>query len=164
MSRCRFVQPEITRLFLVDVHRRALAEREAKPALTADEQTQKATDLDALQAKVVAAEADGDFLDVKRQLTTGEERKVFTNLVKTMHAGEPVELDPAQIGTTKIMAYVLSWSFVDANGAPVPFSESALNNLEPESYNEIRDAIEAHVAAVEAARLERKNDRTIAST
>jgi hypothetical protein len=155
MSRCRFVQPEVVRLHLVDVHRRALAALDdtATPSARA-----------ALEARLTAAEADGDFIDVKKELTAGEQRSVFTNLVKTMHAGEKAELNPQQIGTTKILAYVIGWSFVDANGAPVPFSESALNNLDTESFAEITQAIDAHEEAIEKARDARKNARTIANT
>jgi hypothetical protein len=158
MKRCRFVQPEITRLFLVDVHRRALAARDALPAVTDDEQKQKATDLEALRRRVELAEDDGDFLDVKKELTAGEARKVYTNLIKTMHAGEKAQLEPANVGITKILAYVLSWSFVDKAGAPVPFGESALNNLDSESYAEVVAAIDAHEEAIDAARAARKNE------
>lgn len=168
MSRCRFVQPEVTRLFLVDVHRRALAAFQAQPldlaTLTEDAKIKLFEQREALQSKIDAAEADGDFLDVKKQLTSGEQRAVFTNLVKEWTAGERAELNPAQVGTTKILAYVIGWSFVDANGAPVPFSESALNNLDPESFAEITQAIDAHEEATDKARAERKNVPTIANT
>jgi len=101
--------------------------------------------------------SDGDYLDVKRELTAGEQRGVFTDLIKTMHAGEAAELDPKLVGTTKIVAYVLAWSLTDAAGQPVPFSEAALNNLTPEDFAEIAKAIDDHEAAVEKARAARKN-------
>jgi len=160
MARCRFVQPETVRLYLADVHRRALMALKAQPA--SDPPTPE--DMARAEARLAQAEADGDFVDAKKQLTAGEQRGVFTDLIKTMHAGEAADLDPKRVGTTKILAYVLGWSFVDASGKPVPFSEAALNNLEPSSFAEIAQAIDDHEAAVEQARAERKNDQVGAIT
>lgn len=101
--------------------------------------------------------SDGDFVDIKKELTAGEERHVFTDLIKTMRAGENAELDPARIGITRVLAYALAWSFVDSNGQPVPLSEAAINNLDKATFAELTKAIDDHDAAVEKARAERKN-------
>lgn len=114
MSRCRFVQPELTRLSL----------------------------------------SQGDFIDVKKQLNAGEQRRVFGRMVRDMTPGEKVTLDPEQVGRTKLVEYIVGWSFTGADGQPVPFSESALDNLNTETYAELIKAIDAHETAQEA---ERKN-------
>jgi len=101
--------------------------------------------------------SDNDFIDVKRELTAGEQRSIFTTLVKEMKVGEQAMLDPKLVGLTKILAYLVAWSFVDSDGRPVPVSESAVNNLDVDSYSEIEKMIDAHDAAMETARAERKN-------
>ncbi len=157
MSRCRFVQPAIVRLPLVDVHRRALATLEETKAVTKDAQDKKATDLEALRATVAEAEADADWIDVKGELNAGEQRHLFSGLVKEMVAGEKVTLDPEQVGLTKIVEYVVGWSFVNADGRAEPVSESAIENLDTETFREVSEAIDWHEAQVEKARSTRKN-------
>ncbi len=57
--RCRFVQPEIVRLYLAE---------------------------------------NADYIDVKKELTAGEQRHIFSGIVKAMHLGEKTTLDPDQVG------------------------------------------------------------------
>jgi hypothetical protein len=101
--------------------------------------------------------SDGDWIDVKRELNAGEQRRVFTSLVKTMQAGEKPELNPEQVGKTKLLEYIIGWSLCDANGKPVPFTPTALDAVDPETYTEITKAVDAHEDAAEKARDERKN-------
>lgn len=117
MARCRFVQPDVTRLAL----------------------------------------SDGDYIDVKKELNASEQRRVFSRLVKTMHFSEKPEIDPEQVGLSKVVQYIVGWSFTDAAGKPVPFSEAALDNLDGETYGEIVKVIDAHDDAVTAERDARKN-------
>ena len=88
--------------------------------------------------------SDGDWIDVKKELNAGEQRRVFTNLVKTMQAGEKPELNPEQVGKTKILEYVVGWSFRDGADKPVPFSATALDNVDPDTYAEIMAAVDVH--------------------
>lgn len=112
-----------------------------------------------VQPEVVRlALSDGDYLDVKKQLTAGEQRKAFTDQVKSMHLGDKAEIEPFRIGITRILAYVVGWSFVDQDGHPVPFSESAVNNLETDTYNEINDALNVHEELLEKEKVARKNE------
>ena len=99
--------------------------------------------------------SDGDWIDVKHELNTGEVRRVFTEMIKEQQAGALAVINPERVGITKILAYVVGWSFIDDAG-PVPFSESALTHLEIDTFHEIQDAIEAHDAAREDEREERK--------
>ena len=102
--------------------------------------------------------SDGDYIDVKRELNAGEQRRVFSRLVKTMHFSEKPEIDPEQVGLSKVVEYIVGWSFLDAAGKPVPFSEASISNLDGETYGEIVKAIDAHDDAVTAARDARKNE------
>ena len=97
--------------------------------------------------------SDGDWLEVKKELNAGEQRRVFTSLVRHMHMDGKAELNPYQVGKTKILAYVVDWSLTDQQGNRAKFSEAALDSIDPASYKEINDAVDKHDEAAEAARL-----------
>jgi hypothetical protein len=101
--------------------------------------------------------SDGDFINIKRELNTGEQRRVFSRFVKEARSGERFVLDPEQVGLTKIVEYLIGWSFVDASGAPVDVSEEAIKSLDVDTFKEIKEAIDQHEAKVDAERSARKN-------
>ena len=101
--------------------------------------------------------SDGDWIDVKKELNAGENRRVFTRLVKKMHFNEKAEVDPDQVGLSKVIEFIVGWSLLDTAGKPVPVSEAAINNLDGETYAEIVKAIDAHEAASDKAREDLKN-------
>jgi hypothetical protein len=87
-------------------------------------------------------EAGRDWLDVKHELTTGE----------LLEMGEATRTGPgAAAPLVRIETYVVAWSFVDADGRPVPFTRGALQQLRPPIFKAINEAIVKHVSAVEAA-------------
>jgi len=101
----------------------------------------------------------GEWIDVKGELNAGEARRVFSSLVKEMNAGEMTKLDPDRVGLTKIIAYVVGWSLLNRDGRPEPLDESAIDNLDLDTYQEIAAAVDLHDSACEARRNARKNDR-----
>lgn len=159
-KRSRFVQPQIVRLYLADVHKRA---RHTLIESATPEKPVPPDDLADADAAVAQAEADADWVDVKAELNAGETRAVFTDTVKHMQAGERATIDPQQVGITKLLQYVLAWSFTDADGRVIPFSASALNNLNVESFNEVYAAVDWHDDQVDQRRKERKNAQGIRS-
>lgn len=100
--------------------------------------------------------SDGDWIEVKKELNAGEHRRVFGRLVKDMRAGERAQLDPEQVGLTKVVEYLVAWSLED-NGKPVEITEGAINSLDAQTFGEIVKAIDAHEAAVDAEIEARKN-------
>lgn len=155
-KRCRFVQPDRVRLYLVDVHKRALEKliaAKASPDDCAD-----------AEAAVTQAESDADWVDVKAELNAGETRRIFTDIVKELHEGEQAVLDPHQVGLTKMLQYIIGWSFVDQDGRIEPFSVEALNSLNTDSFRELSAAIDWHDEQVGMKRTERKNVHTSEST
>jgi len=166
-KRNRFIAPEVVRIQLAEVQRRAHQllittgppQPDGKPARPAT-----AAEIETSAARVRQAEEDADWIDVKAELNAGEARQVYTDLVVDMRQGERVQLDPKKVGLTKILAYVVGWSFTDATGKPVPFSEAALLNLSPEDYAEVDAAVSAHETTSEKARAERKNGQGSASS
>lgn len=115
-----------------------------------------------VQPEVVRLDlSDGDWLDVRKELTTGEARKAMARTIKTMRADGRIEPDIEMVGRAEISAYIVDWSFVDGKDKRVPFSESALDNLTQADYAEIETAVRAHIAAVEE---ERKNSQSGSSS
>jgi hypothetical protein len=110
----------------------------------------------------------GDWLLVKKHLTAGEQRQMFKRML-TAKDGTAVE--PISVGLSKMVAYLLDWSITDADDKPVVIRDqpdeviaSALDNLDVDSFREIRQAIEAHDEAMDAAREAEKNDQAGEST
>lgn len=103
--------------------------------------------------------SDGDWIDVKKELNAGEQRRVFSRLVKAMHFNEKAEVDPEQVGLSKVVEFLVGWSFTDSGGKPVPVSEAAIGNLDGATYAEIVKAVDAHEEASDKARDERKNEK-----
>ena len=99
--------------------------------------------------------SDGDWIDVRRVLTVGEERAMHS-LTVSYRADGTADLDP--IGTfAPAASYITGWSFVSAdNGLPIPWMVNAklkarcevLSTLDPATMDEIDAAIRAHREAV----------------
>jgi hypothetical protein len=108
--------------------------------------------------------SDNDFIDVKAELNAGETHKVWSDMVRGgIKPGEPAELDPERVGRTRLLAYILSWSFVDFDGRPLPVSEATLMLFTNHKYRELADAINQHEAEQDQRRAERQQDPIIAT-
>ena len=59
----------------------------------------------------------GDWILVKKHLTAGETRRVFRRMIRQGATGD--EIDSLQVGLSKMIVYLLDWSFHDADGNPV---------------------------------------------
>jgi len=100
--------------------------------------------------------SDDEWIDVKRELNAGEQRRVFAGMVRDMRAGERTTLDPELVGKTRLVEYIVAWSFVDFDGRPEPVGESAIDALDMDTYREIDDALDAHEQTISDARDARK--------
>jgi hypothetical protein len=100
----------------------------------------------------------GDTITVKKRLSSGEERKMIRRGIS--YTAEGVRsFDPIDGGVSKILAYLVDWTFHGLDGTLVPIRdqppsvvEAALDLLDPGSYTEVLRAIEAHEAAMTAER------------
>lgn len=111
-----------------------------------------------VQPEVVRLDlSDGDWLDVRKELSTGEARRAMAKTIKTMRADGRIEPDLEMLGRAEIAAYIVDWSFVDGHDKRVPFMDAAMDNLTQDAYSEIETAVRAHIAAVED---ERKNSKS----
>jgi len=97
----------------------------------------------------------GDWLSVKKQLTAGEQRRAFARTMKTVKAGQPIEVDLEKAGLSNVVEYLVDWSFTDEAGAhvairdmPADYVMDVLNNLDIDTFNEITQAIDQHEKTV----------------
>ena len=97
----------------------------------------------------------GDWLIVKKHLTAGETRAVFARMMR--ESGDAI--DPVRVGLSRIVGYLLDWSFQDADGKPLVIRDqpenvvvSMLNNIDPDAFTEVLKAIDTHDAAMEVER------------
>jgi hypothetical protein len=109
----------------------------------------------------------GDFLIVKRRLTAGEQREAYARLY-VAGADGVFHVNPIELGRTTMIAYLVDWSFTDDDGIPIVIRGlsagelgAVLDGLDPESFAEIRLAIEAHEAAITREREAEKKTRDV---
>ncbi len=108
--------------------------------------------------------SDGDTIEIKKELTVGEQKQMFTHAIKRMGGvmGEgrgEWDMDPVLLGFAKVEAYLIGWSFaedvLDNDGKPVmennkpvtkpvDFSPEAIQSIDETTYSEIEEAIDKH--------------------
>ena len=112
--------------------------------------------------------SNGDTLTVKRRLTAGELRDQLNQSYQVYE--DRRVFNPTTAGLALCVAYLVDWSLTDSTGVLVTIRgqardvvEAALNNLDPDDFKEIKQAIEAHEKAMDAERAAAKNGRSGAS-
>ncbi len=107
----------------------------------------------------------GDWLLVKKHLTAGEQRRIFSRMYRSLGTGI-VEVDPLQTGLSKMVEYLLDWSITDGEGRPIVIRDqpvevvvAALEAIDPEDFQEFLTAIDTHDAAMAEARAQEKKLR-----
>lgn len=89
---------------------------------------------------------EGDWLDLKQELTVGEARGVlFGTLIEQADGSYRRDLDAAVMA--RLLAYIVAWSFVDEAGKPVPVSADAINALDVSTLTELIAAVNKHEAS-----------------
>lgn len=101
--------------------------------------------------------SDGDWIDVKRELTAGEYHAFLLDLSDR----KPF---------AKILAYVLAWSFVGLEGQPLPYAglseddrRDIVRSLDKATVRELIATLDRHEVAQDAA-LEEKKRMTATSS
>lgn len=98
--------------------------------------------------------SDGDWIEVKKELTTGDDKKrEAAGLVPTLIDGKVVHATDWEVYEIERNAiWITAWSFRDAKDTPVLLSVDAIRALDTDTFKEISDAINAHVEAIAAAK------------
>lgn len=100
--------------------------------------------------------SDGDWIEVKEHLSVGESRRAMQSFVGSINGDGSRTPNQELLGLGQVLAYLVDWSFRDANDKPVAVSLDALKALDVETFREIDDAIDAHMARVQKADEEKK--------
>ena len=119
---------------------------------------------------------DGDWIEVKRELSAGELKAMRTASFTYMQGKPDGETDKARadggdeevklgvdwrkLGVARIMAYVLDWNAKDAQGRPVAFSRDAIEQLSIGDFERIEKAINAHAKQIEAEKNAKAGEKT----
>lgn len=103
--------------------------------------------------------SDGDFLDVKKRLNTGEYRGMLMSQFREPNAGDKAVVNLEAMGFSKVLAYVHAWSFVDFDGNPLEFNADTLRAIDPDVFAEVLAAVEKHEEASEKERAEKKTGK-----
>jgi len=121
--------------------------------------------------------SDGDHLLVKTDLTAGEYRELMRAASRPLSvtatatgASIPtMELDPIAAGLATVLAYLLDWSFQDADGRKILIADqppevikAALAHIDSDAYMEVQKAIQEHQTRRAAVIAEEKKTRTTA--
>jgi hypothetical protein len=105
----------------------------------------------------------GDWLLVKKRLNNGEQRAMFARMYLEGSDGA-LHVNPLQTGISKVLAYLVDWSLTDLQGKQIVILNQSidavicgLDAIDPDSFAEIKTAIETHEAAMRAEREQEKN-------
>ena len=108
----------------------------------------------------------GDSILVKRYLTAGEYRDMVKSSHKpvtiplgaTLQTVPRVEFDSDASGQAQVLAYLLDWTFQDADGRPIVIADqpaavvaAALRAIDADAYMEVQNAIQRHADAIDTA-------------
>lgn len=115
--------------------------------------------------------SDGDFVNIKKQLTHGE-REDFFATIAPFDLGGLSRVDRHLLRTTRVLTYLVGWSLVGKDGAPVPYSldlsererTDTIRGLDPDTFDEIHKAIEGHIEAIDATRKNGQGDASASNT
>ena len=109
--------------------------------------------------------ANGDRLIVRKRLTAGETRAQYARMYAQGADGN-LKRNPLMSGMGIIVAYLLDWNLTDDTDRPVVIKDlspadlqAVIDNLDMESFDEIKSAIELHEREMAAERqAEKKTD------
>ena len=107
----------------------------------------------------------GHYIDVKKRLNHGETEDMYARWAPYVVQGETqARLNRREVRTAKVDAYLLGWSLVNDQGQPVAMSPdmpaadraATIRSLDPDRFDEIHEAIEAHERATAIERAAQK--------
>lgn len=92
--------------------------------------------------------SDGDWIDVKKSLNVGEQKRLeATGVTRTIAA--PPSVNWAEYTIGRVCVWLEDWSFKDTDGKDVPLSVDAVRALDTATFTEIQVALTKHVQGIE---------------
>ena len=106
--------------------------------------------------------SEGDWIEVKKRLTYGEQQRLAGGALRPkLTDGEiDISLDLETHSILRLSTWIVDWSFCDVKGKQVEVDRDAIASLEPDTVDEIEDALTAHIESLE----EEKKRRPLAET
>lgn len=104
--------------------------------------------------------SDGDWIEVKKRLSVGEERQAFQQIVGEIKSDGWRRPNLEMVGIAEMIAYLVDWSFRDARDKPVRVTIDAIRQLDLATFRELEAALTAHVTAMDAAEADAKNGQS----
>lgn len=110
--------------------------------------------------------SDEQWIEVKRELTYGEEQALSASSLKADSAklGEGLALDMENFQTNRLLAWLVDWSLRDGADRPVPVTADAIRALTTDAAKEIHAALDKHIAALEEEKKARNGKPAPGST
>ena len=121
-----------------------------------------------VEPEVVRLElTEGDWVEVKKELTYGEEQRLAGAAMTSMNIqsdsdraktrtedgeGVRVNLENERYAILRLYTWLVDWSFENAVGKRVKVSREAIANLGADTAHEIDEALSAHIAKREEAK------------
>lgn len=115
-----------------------------------------------VQPEMVRLElSDGDWLDVKKDLSHGDRKAGGKSVITEVKADGWMRTDFDAATYAQIVAYVVDWSLVDPAGNKLPVSTpqqiiASLETVDEDTVDEISEVLDKHAKARKAAREEAK--------
>jgi hypothetical protein len=106
--------------------------------------------------------SDGDWLLLKKRLNHGEQQEAFARKYVADVVGSRLNL--RLVGMDRVLAFLVDWSLtglddqvIEIRGKSADEVEAALNSIDPQSFAEIKTAVEQHELAMDVERATVKN-------
>jgi len=98
-----------------------------------------------------------DWLLVKRRLSAGEYRAMLRRM-STLNGDGTYHVDPLETGIARMVAYLVDWSFPEypIRGKTHVDVYAACDQLDPDDFELVKEAVAAHEAAMTAERERQK--------
>ena len=104
--------------------------------------------------------SDGDWIEVRRVLTVGEERDLVSLAVRGYRPDGTADLDTKMLSFLGAATYITAWSLMGVDGMPIPWMTNApmgkrvemLRTLDSPTMSEIDEALAAHRVAEATAK------------
>lgn len=111
---------------------------------------------------------EGQWIEVKRRLTVGEERKAMAGLIAEVRPDGRVTPNMDMLGKAEAMSYLVDWSLRKEDGSPIRIDTdakmgAAIDLLDPDKFKIISEAITAHIDAMKKALEQEKNESATVS-
>lgn len=111
---------------------------------------------------------DGDWIEVKKELTFGEHSDSQAALIKEVRADGRVTPDFAMISKAEVLAYLVDWSFMRGDKKIKIETDqqklAAINGLRPADMDIVKAAVTKHIGEMAEAATKNLNGGSASST